>query len=78
MNEPVIYRYQVDVIVLAKSQEEAEKAIRIGGPHCVRGVTWTAIRDGAGWVNPAWRVERDGDVYNIEPKRKRQRGTQKL
>jgi hypothetical protein len=72
LEEPEVYRFQVDVIVLAKSRDEAEKAIRVRGPHLIRGVTYTLIRD-KHWTNPAWRVTREGDEITVLPKRKRKK-----
>ena len=66
-----IYRYQIDVVVFADSQKEADNKITFKQPGFVRSVTWTTIREPHGWVNPAWRVMREGDVVTVEPKRGR-------
>ena len=66
-----IYRYQIDVVVFADSQKEADDKITFKQPGFVRSVTWTTIREPHGWVNPAWRVMQEGDVVTVEPKRGR-------
>lgn len=67
-----VYRYELDVIVVADSQEEADKAIRIRGPHILREVKWSVIR-AKHWTNPAWRVTDGEGVIDVQPKRKRRK-----
>jgi hypothetical protein len=68
--EPEVYRFQVDIIVLAASREDAEKAIRVRGPHLIRSVTYTTIRDKHG-THPSWRITQEGDQITVLPKRRR-------
>lgn len=68
-----VYRYQVDVVVFAADQKEADERIRIQHPALVRSVIWTTIRQPDGWTNPAWRVTQEGEMVTVELKSKRRR-----
>jgi hypothetical protein len=67
-----VYRYELDVIVVADSRDEADRAISIRGPHLLRSVRWSVIRDKHG-TSPAWRVTDGKGEIDVRPKRQRKR-----
>jgi hypothetical protein len=66
--EKEVHRYQLDIIVVADSRDDADRAVTIRGPHILRVLKWSVIRDAHG-TNPAWKVTEKGSIMTVLLKR---------